>query len=76
MPLANEPDKENSLCTISQLPSENYYFLGVPHKWHSTPSMGPIEGPKKVVTTFCTYLPYKKIFKNVIFTTDFAVDDP
>ena len=29
-----------------------------------------------VVTTFCTYLPYNKIFKNVILTMDFAVDNP
>ena len=32
--------------------------------------------PKMVVTTFCTYLPYNKIFKNVILTTDFAVENP
>ena len=54
-------------------------FRGVPHKWHSAPSMGPMEGwrdPKMVVTTFCTYLPYDKIFKNAIFTMDFAVYNP
>ena len=29
-----------------------------------------------VVATFCTYLPYNKIFKNVILTMDFAVYNP
>ena len=29
-----------------------------------------------VVTTFCTYLPYNKIFKKGNFTMDFAVDNP
>ena len=29
-----------------------------------------------VVTTFCTWLPYNKIFQNKIFIMDFAVDNP
>ena len=53
---------------------KNIIFRGVPLKWYSAPSMGPMEGPKKV-TAFCTRLPYNKIFKKAMSTMDFAVDN-
>ena len=38
--------------------------------------LDPQRDHMRVVTTFCTWLPYNKIFKNAIFTMDFAVDSP
>ena len=35
------------LSTLIQLVTcEDYYFSRDPHRWHSKPSMGPVEGPK------------------------------
>ena len=38
--------------------------------------LDPQRDHMRVVTTFCTWLPYNKIFKKAISTMDFAVDNP
>ena len=62
------------LCELRLFGTEEYakeclmcdaFFILIPQKDHM-----------RVVTTFCTWLPYNKIFKNAIFTMDFAVDSP